>query len=401
MAIFPFGRKSKKSQEVVFTPTFFPLEWVNAFLADGLNANQKKFLKLYLSTPELQAVINYKARVFSGLRVKAVDNNDKEVPNPQAGLFERPNPLQNFKEFASQYYILRAIFGNEFIHPIFGNDRTKTQTLWNLPPMNAEVLPVKNGLVPFNMTSIDELVAGYRFWYDGKPINYEPKEIIHYNDNQVQFDKDKILLGDSKLRPLVQACENIQHAYEARGIIIQNSALGILSNETTDVNGTTDMDPEEKERVQKAYKGKYGLVKGKDQIIVTNASLKWQPLEVNIAKLKLFEEVEADFKTICNAHNFPTDILINATYENKQKAIAQLYQEAVIPEFDEWLSGYANWAGLSYRLKADYSHISVLQMDKERASKSLNYAATGLAKAKESGLIDENEAKETFKKFLP
>ena len=57
--------------------------------------------------------------------------------------------------------------------------------------------------------------------------------------------------------------------------------------------------------------------------------------------------------------------------------------------------------GLDAVLKSDWSHIAVLQIDKERASKSLNWAATGLSKAKESGLIEDDEAKETFKKFLP
>lgn len=403
MAIrFPFGRKAKKSQEIVMTPTFIPLEWMNAFLSDGLNANQKKFLTLYLSVPELQAIINYKARVFSGMRVIAVDSEGNEKNIPQLNLFSKPNPLQNFKEFAVQYYVLRAIFGNEFIHPVFGNNKTAVRALWNLPPMNAEVVPVENQLIPFNMTDVDELIKEYKFWYNGATITYQPEEIIHYNDNQVQFDNDKILLGDSKIRPLTQACENIKNAYEARGILIYNSALGILSNETSDSQGTVDMDPKEKAQMQKDFKEQYGLTKHKWQILMTNARLNWQSMAVDVGKLKLFEEVDSDFRTIANAHSFPPEILqTDSTYENKQKALVQLYQEATIPEADEWLQGLANWMELDVQLKSNWSHIAVLQLDKERASKSLNWAATGLSKAKESGLIEENEAKETFKKFLP
>lgn len=402
MAISLFGRKSKKSQETEFTPTFIPLELLNAFLSDGLNANQKKFLTLYLTVPELQAIINYKARVFAGMHIKAVDSEGNEKKVPQITLFDKPNPLQNFKEFASQYYILRAIFGNEFIHPVYGGKKDMAKTLWNLPPMNAEVVPVSNQLIPFNMTESDELIKEYKFWYKGERITYLPDEIIHFNDNQVQFTDDKILLGDSKIRPLTQACENIKNAYEARGVIIYNSALGVLSNETTDAQGTTDIDPKDKKQLQKDYKSGYGLSKHKNQIILTNAALKWQSMAIDINKLKLFEEVDADFRTIANAYSFPPEILqTSSTYENKQKALVQLYQEAIIPEADEWLMGFSNWMGLDTMLKSDWSHIAVLQIDKERASKSLNYAATGLSKAKESGLIDENEAKETFKKFLP
>lgn len=409
MALFPFGRKAKKSQEVVITPTFIPLEWMNAYLANGLGANQKKFLELYLSVPELQAIINYKARVFAGMKIKAVDKNGDEKDVPLLNLFSKPNPLQNSKEFSMQYYVLRAIFGNEYIHPVYGSKKDQAKAIWNLPPMNAEIVPtdsIKYGnTIPFNMTEVDELIKAYKFWYKGQTITYQPEEIIHYNDNQVAFEDDKILLGDSKLRPLTQACENIKNAYEARGILIYNSALGILSNETTDAQGTVDMDPKDKEQMQSDFKEKYGLTKYKWQILMTNARLNWQSMAVDVGKLKLFEEVDADFRAIANAHSFPPELLqpnpgSSLNPGDKSEALKQLYQEAIIPEADEWLQGIANWMQIDFTLKSDFSHVAALQMDKERASKSLNWAATGLAKAKESGLIEESEAQEEFKKFL-
>lgn len=402
----PFYRKARKSHEIEFTPSFIPLELVNAYISDGLNANQRKFLELYLSVPELQAIINYKARVFSGMRIKAVDSNGKEKDIPQINQFAQPNPLQNFKEFSTQYYVLRAIFGNEFIHPVFASDKKKVKAYWNLPPVSAEVIPVDSQLIPFNMTEIEELIKGYKFLYNGQEIKYGADEIIHFNDNQVHFDRNKILLGDSKLRPLVQACENIKNAYEARGILILNAALGILSNETADADGTVDMDPKEKERLQKAYKEEYGLSKRKWSFITTNAKLKWQSMATDVQKLQLHKEVEDDFQTIANAHNFPPEILQpksgnSLNQQNKDGALRQLYQEAIIPEADEWLQGFANWMELDFVLKSDWSHISVLQLDKERASKSINWAATGLVKAKDGNLIVEADAQETFKKFLP
>jgi phage portal protein BeeE len=404
MAIFqnPFNRKAKKSTgEIEIRPTFIPLEWLNAYLADGLNANQRKFLELYLQVPELQAIINYKARVFAGMRVVPTDNDGNILNKQDVQPFAEPNPLQNFKEFAAQYYTLRAIFGNAFIHPVYGKDRTQTKAFWNLPALNAEVIPTKSTMIPFNATEKEELISGFRFWYKGQAINYEPDEIIHFNDNQVQFDSDKILLGDSKIRPLVQACENIKTAYEARGILIANSALGILSNETTDGAGTVELDPKEKEQLQEDYREKYGLQKHKWQFIITNAALRWQSMAVNTSNLRLFEEVDADFRAIANAHSFPPEILqTNSTYENKEKAISQLYNEAIIPEANEWLQGIANWMRLPFKLKADYNHVAALQIDKERASKAVNWAATGLGRAVEAGLITPEDAQEEFKKFL-
>lgn len=400
MGLFPLFKK-KQAEDFDFSTTFIPLEWINSFLSNSLNANQKKFLELYLAVPELQAIINYKARVFSGMRIKAVNEAGDERDIPQLNLFAKPNPLQNFKEFSTQYYVLRAIFGNEFIHPVFGKQKDNVKALWNLPPMNAEVLKSDSGIIPFNATDINELISGYRFYYQGQTINYSSDEIIHYNDNQVQYDKDKILLGDSKLRPLTQACENIKNAYEARGILISSSPLGILSNETTDQVGRIPLTPTEKKQIQEDFKTNYGLTRKKWNVVMTNANLKWQSMATDQSKLKLLEEVREDFKTIAHAYNFPPEVLLtDTTYENKPKAVTQLYQEAIIPEADEWLQGIANWMELDVQLKADFSHVAALQLDKERASKSINFAATGLAKAIEARLIDEADAQEEFKKYL-
>lgn len=397
MAIF----QKKSATDFSFSNTFIPLNIVQALLSNTLNVDQKKFLELFLQVPELQSIIGYKARVFSGMQIKAVNDAGEEKDIPQIDLFHKPNPLQNFKEFASQYYILRSIFGNEFIHPVFGMDKSNPKALWNLPPMNAEAIAKPGNYNPFNMTELDELVLKYKFWYNNSQIEYDPDEIIHYNDNQVQFDKDKLRLGDSKLRPLVQPCENIKHAYEARGILISQSPRGILSNQSTDQLGRTDLTPEEKEKLHEDMRKNYGLTRKKWDVILTNATLGWTSMAADTGKMKLFEEVDADFRTIANQFNFPPEILqTDSTYENKQKALVQLYQEAIMPEANEWLQGLANWMGLDVRLVADFSHVAVLQADLQKRATALNQAATGLSKALTAGIVHPEEAAEEMKKYM-
>ena len=406
MAFNPFRKKTAVISEIVSTPSFFSMEFLQHFLAAGVSASDQKFLELYLKVPELQAIINYRGRVFAGMHVKPEDKDGNEKEIPQLGLFSKPNPLQNFKELAMQYHVLRDIFGNAFIHPVFGNKKDLTTAIWNLPPANAEVIPTEaieeGNQIVFNMTKLDEIIKEYVFRYLNTTINYTPEEIIHFNDNQIQFKDNKYLLGDSKIRPLQQPCENILHAYEARGVLIQNSALGILTNDSRDaITGTLPLSKPDKEQLQEDYK-KYGLTKAKWQMIITNAALKWQSMAVDTGKLKLFEEVDADYRTIANAYSFPPEILqTDSTYENKQRAIVQLYQDAIIPEANEFLQGIGNFLQLdNVFLKADFSHIAALQADLEKRSRTLNWAATGLSKAKDSGFIDEVDATEEFKKYL-
>lgn len=397
MAIFKsFSQKA----ETIITPTFIPISLINSILTSG-TATDKQLLKLYLTVPELQAIINYKAVAFSDMTVKAVGVDKKERDIPQLGLFAQPNPLQNFKEFTIQYYVLRAIFGNAFLHPVFPIRAEDTQAVWNLPPMDVEIIPADNKIIPFNTTEAEEIIKEYKFQYNGSTITYQPDEIIHYNDNQIQFNDNKFLLGESKITPLVQACENIKSSYEARGVLIQNSALGILSNDSSDQMGTKPITPKEKTELQDDHK-KYGLTKQKWQLIITNAALKWQSMAVETGKLKLFEEVDADFRTISNAYSFPPEILqTDSTYENKNIAIKQLYQSVIKPEADEWLLGLGNFMGLKgITFESDYSHVPALQADLEKRSKSLNWAATGIVKALEGKFISQEEATEEFKKYL-
>ena len=394
-----FSRK-KSFSETVITPTFIPVSLVNSILTSG-TATDKKLLELYLSVPELQAILNYRALAFADMHVKAQDKEGNEKEIPQLGLFAKPNPLQGFKEFAIQYHVLKDIFGNGFIHPVFFKPEN-AEVMWNLPPVNAEVIPVDNAIIPFNTTDLSEIVKEYQFQYDGKTLHYPPEEIIHYNDNQVQFDDDKFLLGSSKLTPLVQACMNIKAAYESRGVLIENSALGILSNATSDsVTGTAPLDNKDKQDLQNDY-AKYGLTKAKWQLILTNMSLNWQSMAVDKSKLKLFEEVDADFRTIANAYSFPPEILqTDSTYENKEKAIKQLYTGSIKPEADGWLQGFSNFMGLeNITFVSDFSHVPELQADLEKRSKAMNWASMSLAKAIESGFLTSEDATEEFKKYL-
>lgn len=399
MAIFnkSFSQSKSQATETVITPTFFPLSWVQQYTM-GLSADDKKFLELFLSVPELQAVINTKASAFVNMRVME-ERGEDEVPC-ELPLFQKANAIQSFKEFAFQYYVLRAIFGNSFIHPVYGAKPKYTKALWNLPPLNAKVIPVESKLIPFNMTDLDEIIKGYEFTFQGKKIPYEPNEIIHYNDNQVLFDDDKWLLGDSHIRAITGPCENIKAAYEARGRLITNSVLGVLANDSSDANGTAPLLPKDKKDLHEDF-DKYGLTKQKWHVIITNAALRWQSMATDIGKLKLIDEVEADFEAIARQHRFPPEILLGGVkYENKQQAEKQLYQNAVIPEANEFLKGLELFLEYPYPLKADYSHVAALQSDKEKSSRSMSLAATGLSKAVEGGFLKTDEAEAQFKKYM-
>ena len=64
------------------------------------------------------------------------------------------------------------------------------------------------------------------------------------------------------------------------------------------------------------------------------------------------------------------------------------------------MQGIANYMELPVMLKADFSHVAVLQADLERRSKAINWAATGLEKALTNNLCTEEEAQTEMQRYL-
>ncbi len=400
-----FSKFNKKSSPAVVggaNTTFFPLDFVQQFISNSLELTDDKILKYYLSVPELAAIVNYRARVFADMKVKARKlSSGEDVDVPIMEMMKSPNPYQTFRELAQQYSITKDLYGNAYLHPVYAFDRQKSKALYNLPAANAEI-EFMDGAAPnpFNLTDYSDYVKRYKFKFQGGLIHYNPDEIIHYNDNSVKYEKDKWLKGISRVTQLSQVCENIKTAYEVRGIIQGNSPLGMITNQSTDGMGTVPLLPEDKENIQNELK-KYGATKKKYQFIVTSASLRYVSMATSVANLKLFDEVDDDQSAIADAFNFPVELFQNnVTYENKKEAKKLLYQDSTIPEAKVWLDGLNKFFGFNdIELYPDYSHVSVLQEDLERKAKMWNWTVTALSKALADGAMTSEEYRINLEKI--
>lgn len=398
MALFPLFKKDTTVQR--FNTTFIPLDYIQSFLSQYDNVGDNKLLKYYLQTPELQAIINYRAKLFSDMRVIAM-KNEKEIEIPFLDVLRSPNPLQPFREFAKQCSINKDVFGNVYINPIFGVDKKKTTMLWNMPSQNAEIKKQPELKNPFQKSTKEEIIKEYIFKFDDLELKYPADEIIHFNDNQIKTNKEW-LKGHSRIATLSQACENIITAYEVRGILTGNAPLGIITDSTKDPVGFTPMTEQEKKIILEEMR-KYGTKAGKYQYIVTRANLDFKSMAINLSNLKLFEEVDNDQSAIADAFSFPVEIFQNnVTFENKKEAKKQLYQDSIIPEANEWLQGLAKELGFHEQgitLIADYSHVQVLQDDMAERSRMWTLAVNALNKAFQDGAITMDEYRDNLTKI--
>lgn len=396
-----FSKKSATPVRVIDPRIFIPIDFGNDFLSSALGINDSKYLEYYLTIPELQAVVNYRAKCFGSMKVKLRKKDGADVEKHAIlDLLNQPNILQSFSEFARQFSIYRDTAGNGFIYTLFGTSIEKTQALWNISPYGSEIEINKTAQL-HKVTDYKEIIKAYKFLTDNKQIEVTPEEVIHFADNLVIDPKKLDLKGRSKLQPLTQTLENIKTAYESRGIILGNSPLGMITNDSTDAVGTVPLDPKEKKEVQDQMKG-YGTSKGKYSYLISSAKLKWQSMSVSITE-QHFKEVTEDMRTICNAFAFPPDLLLaNSTYENIKEAKKQLYQDSIIPEANDWLSGLSSAFGLmesNLELHADFTHIAALQDDFEKKTRMWNVATMALNKALADQAITVEEYKATLEKI--
>jgi len=375
-----------------------------------------EYLESYEDIPEINAIINMKARLFSNMRIKAVDKDLNDVNTPETdrvkNLIMKPNWFQDGNEFLIQTKTLREIFGNEYIFkntPLgFKPEGERIKQLFTLPA-NIVKSEYKSD-IPF---FLNDSKANIKYTYkkeEGKEWEVlSTPQIIHLNDNRacMKSATDKNLLaGESKMKGLKVAINNTKMAYESRGVILKyRGADGAWVNKSKDAVGRSlPLDEEEKKIVQNAYRN-YGTLKGQNQTIITSQDLSWVQSGVkNPANLGLFQEIEEDFNKMLDSYGMPSEIFVRtkgATYENQKQAEKGTYVRTIIPEANEWVGAVTSELTLddSVTYIADYSHLPIFQEDLKTKSDALNSAITALSKMLSDGAITIEQYQKEIEKY--
>ena len=375
---------------------FYPLTF------SGLNIG--KYYTWYSQIPELQIVLNKKADAHANVNQRVVNKKTgEEVINEVSKILENPNWFQSHKELIKQSVLFREINGNEYIYflkPVgFG-----ARAMYTMPSHLVEV--DTQDTPPFWLESKEPEQIKYKISWNDKKYQLDTKSIIHLNDNRVDMSQKKYLTGQSKLEALSDPIKNIKAAYEARGeLIINHGAIGILSNDNKDgIGASIPLMEKDKEDLQNQYK-KYGLTKNKWHVMITNQSLKWQQMAVDISRMKLFEEVKEDTIKICDAYGVPYELLGSdkgVTFANKEEAEKQFYQDKIIPEANERtqaLNRYFETEGQSWEIISTFEHLPIFGDNLKEKAMALNQLTTGLSKALADQAITIDQYKAELTKY--
>jgi phage portal protein BeeE len=388
----------------IFTPTTPIEKWGGSYFYGekiALTLWDKKTIEWFLNVPEVNAILNYRAKAKQNVKLRVVSKITGEDANSaQAGqirnLLKYPNYFQAQKEFIRQSSLFHDIDGNEYIFAFKGENMapTSSKALFTLPPQY--ITPkLKNPDYWFFITEPDiEYIMKIR----GKEVKLPPSNIIHLNDNKVDVKENNILQGSSKLEANRAAINNIIAAYEARNVFLtKRGALGILSNASKDgMGGTVPLDADEKEKLQAEFR-QYGVMADQYHTIITNMALDWQQMGVDIEKLRVFEEVREDFFKLCDAYGVPKDMFAherNSTFTNQEKAEKRFYENTIIPEMHEWigaLNAFFDTENRSWEITGDFSHLPFFQVNELDRSKTNQNVVNYLSKLLEDSAISLNE----------
>jgi phage portal protein BeeE len=350
--------------------------------------------ELYDTIPQLRAVVDKDALMFSNMELFVVDLKGNRIEDKELQkLLEQPNPVQSFNEWLYNYRVQLNIYGNQYIYK---NKPSKLSayptTLSNVSPKY--IKPVLTGKV-FEQVTLDGIISHYEYSDSGNGIKrYETDSIIYSKIS----DLDNPVIGCSPLQSLKYPLSNTKAAYQYRNVIMNaEGGIGILSNQSKDSMGAIPLTDEERLKIESQHRNQYGVSEEKAKFILTNASLTWQPMVYPTRDLMLFDEVDANMIAICDtfSHNVNIYSSKNATFENAKNSLIQTYQDRTIPIADNFAQTLTKGLGLDkkgLRLEASFAHIQILKEAKRDSMKSIESVVTSLTQAVQSGLLTGTQA---------
>jgi HK97 family phage portal protein len=372
---------------------FYPLSFIENLF------DTSDYLKDFLEIPELNAILNIRARALSSWKLEALS---KTTGKPQSNneslvrILRNPNWFQSQGEFWRQASLFKDIYGNSYLYFLTPIGMPNTfKGLFTLDPSKVEIVYKSN--TTFFKETTDENVEYYYHINKTEKILLEKDNLIHLNDNRVE--SKNILKGTSKLEALQAPLKNIRAAYAKRNIVLR-TPVGILSNgQADDIGQAIPMDSEEKEKAQAQLKAR-----GADPII-TNLAIKYNAININAANLGLFDEVREDTTRICDVFGVPYELLANqkgTTFTNLKEAKKQFYEDTIIPEADEItdaLNMMLKTDSKAWGIKGDYSHLAIFSEDQKNRADSLNVLVNALDRMLAAGAITIEQYKKEISKY--
>ncbi len=380
-----------------------PIPNNNVILLNGqpemLNPDTWDAWEIFMTTPQLYAVINRKGLMMASGVWKHYRKDNKgnviEVENSDyVKLLENPNPLLNGNDHIRQYVENLSIYGNNYEYILKAFSTALPDGLTNINPTT---VTIKTSGKYYKQSKLEEIITGYEITTGTDIDKVDTKEINHTRIPN-SFNPVK---GSSPMRAIYMPVSNIRAAYQFRNVIMtKRGALGMLSNQSKSDMGAIPLMDDERKRIENEYQRSFGIGDEQQKLIMTNASLTYQAMSYPTKDLLLFEEVDADFRTIIDHYGLNDNLFSRekgSTFTNLAEGLKQAYQTTVIPEAEELAMNRSRMFGLLDKgewLELDYSHIPVLQANNKEKAEILQLKANAISQLSQLGLYTPQDLRD-------
>lgn len=344
--------------------------------------------KLYIEIPELRAVIDKRAQMMSSNQPCLYDASGNKVEKHWLlDLIDKPNAIQSWADVVYSMSVQDGLYNNAFAYA-----PARMGGIRNLiVPLPADKVKMHLSGKKLKQMDAEDMVDKFTFVYDTGD-----KEAIEWVDMLYVTTDDgmNIIKPVSRVETLRFPLSNIRAQYHKRNVLLENiGAIGILSSENSDMAGAIPMTPEEKQQVQRDW-----FKRQKDELIITEAKVKWTPMSYPTKDLMLFEELTADKLALFDAYGLNANIFSSVegtTFSNVRDSIRMIYTDTIIPETQSLYDSMMRQWGLheqGFYLKAEFDHLPIMQDDEVQAANTMKIKAETLEKLRNLGVtMDEEE----------
>jgi phage portal protein BeeE len=350
-----------------------------------------KAFQHYIEIPELRTVVNRKAKMISsGIPCLYNDKGEEITEHWVLDLIKNPNPTQCWDEVIYSMAVNDALYSTAFLYA----PKRSFGIVNLLLPLASHKMQINTSGRTLKQMDSGGLIDSYVYNYsEDAPQKLKFEEVIMLQTTDGMNLLNPVSIIDSLKFPL----SNIRAQYNKRNVLLENmGAIGILSAKKSDIGGALPVTPEEKKKIQRDWYNR-----SKDEVLITETELQWNPMSYPTKDLMLFEELTADKLAVIDAFGLNYYVFSNengSTFSNVRDGIRMAYTDTIIPESDKIYDNLTEQLGLDkegLRLKAHFDHIPVLQKDMLESSQALNSRAEALNKIILSGVVlteDEKRA---------
>ena len=338
------------------------------------------FRSLWFSYPPIAAIIGRKAEAFANGQMELRNSKTgKEIEDKGWEKFmSRPNHAQTWTAFRKQLYSWVYMRGFVYAYVEYAvGFKDIPDAIWLLPPWHILVQPIV-GAKPFYQRAEPDKKRQVFFQWQGTQTQLNEEDLVLFTDSTSPIINENTWLPESRLMSCRFPISNGIAIYNADNRMIKNhGALGILSNDKgADQTGSVvPLSSAEMNDARNALDG-YGLQPGQQNIILTQAALKWQPMNMNLKDLQHLEKHVQNIKDCCDVLNYPIELLsigISSKYSNKEEARKGMYQDSILQDskvFDEQMNSELETKGKPTKVKIvhTFEHVGALQEDEQRSA---------------------------------